>query len=96
MNDALTCRVLACVSAMTGVRVGDMLGWRKTSDVAWARQLAMALIYENGGASMNDVARIFNRHHTTALWAIQSVRERSEIYASDRETVQQLRKHLGL
>lgn len=67
------------------VPVWDLVGERKTGRIATARGAAM-LLMRRAGYSFPEIAREFNRHHTTAIYACTRIGERrmidAELYAA--------------
>jgi chromosomal replication initiator protein len=61
------------VCAVHGLSREDLLSPRRSSRIAQARQLAMYLARELTGMSLSEIARAFDRDHTTVLHAIRAV-----------------------
>ncbi|MDX6584087.1 MAG: chromosomal replication initiator protein [Solirubrobacterales bacterium] len=66
------------VCAVTGVTREELLSSRRTPRVAHARQLAMYLARELTPLTLAEIARSFDRDHTTVLHAIRTVADRVE------------------
>jgi chromosomal replication initiator protein len=64
------------VCSVLGVSRQDLLSPRRTSRVSRARQLAMYLSRDLTSLSLAQIAREFNRDHTTVLHAIRTVSSR--------------------
>ena len=66
------------VCAVLGVSRQDLLSPRRTARVSRARQLAMYLARDLTSLSLAQIAREFDRDHTTVLHAIRTVSSRLE------------------
>ena len=73
------------VCSVIGVRREDLLSPNRSARVSRARQLAMYLARELTSLSLAQIARQFNRDHTTVLHAIRAVSSRLD---PDSETAQ--------
>ena len=66
------------VCAVNGITREELLSPRRSTRIAHARQLAMYLARELTPLSLTEIARGFDRDHTTVLHAIRSVSSRLE------------------
>ena len=66
------------ICTVSGVSRDDLLSPKRSSRVSHARQLAMYLAREETSISLAQIAREFNRDHTTVLHAIRTVAARLE------------------
>lgn len=66
------------VCSVYGVGREELLSPRRSPRIAHARQLAMYLARELTGLSLSEIARAFDRNHTTVLHAIRAVDDRLE------------------
>ena len=66
------------VSSVLGVPRADLLSAKRTPAVARARHLAMFLARELTPLSLSQIAREFDRDHSTVIHAIRTVGERNE------------------
>jgi chromosomal replication initiator protein len=66
------------ICAVCGVSRDDLLSPKRSSRVSQARQLAMYVTREETSISLAQIAREFNRDHTTVLHAIRTVATRLE------------------
>jgi chromosomal replication initiator protein len=64
------------VCSVRGVSRQDLLSAKRTSRISHARQLAMYLTRQETSLSLAQIAREFNRDHTTVLHAIRTVSTR--------------------
>ena len=65
--------IQAAVCSVLEVTRDDVLSTKRTAKVARARQVAMFLARDLTSLSLADIAREFNRDHTTILHAVRSV-----------------------
>jgi len=77
------------VCSVLGVSRQDVLSAKRTTPVTRARQLAIYLARDLTSLSLADIAREFNRDHTTALYAIRTVSTR---LSTEPETVDALHR----
>lgn len=61
--------LLSVVARRYGVTTAELRGHRRTKQVAWARQVAYWLLREQFEMSCSQVARLFERDHTSVLHA---------------------------
>jgi chromosomal replication initiator protein len=66
------------ICSVCGVSRDDLLSAKRSSRISHARQLAMYLTREETSISLAQIARAFNRDHTTVLHAIRTVAGRLE------------------
>ena len=72
--EATAANVIAAVSAASGISREVLLGdGRGEKHVADARAVAMWRLRELTGASYPAIGRVFGRHHTTVIHAVQRV-----------------------
>jgi chromosomal replication initiator protein len=83
------------VSSVLGVPRRELLSTRRTPRVARARQLAMYLTRELTPLSLAQIAREFDRDHSTVLHAIRSVSQRLEPGSETANAIHQVRASLG-
>ena len=78
-----------------GLTLDELLSPRRSTRIARARQLAMYLARELTPLSLTEIARGFNRDHTTVLHAIRTVSARLEPGSETAETIHRIRATLG-
>ncbi|HEY3860766.1 MAG TPA: chromosomal replication initiator protein DnaA [Verrucomicrobiae bacterium] len=77
------------------LRVSDMTSKRRPENIAFPRQIAMYLARHMTESSLNTIGEAFGgRDHGTVLHACRLVKDRMEIDADVRQTVQYLEKQL--
>jgi chromosomal replication initiator protein len=83
------------VCAVTGLAREQLLSSSRSPRIARARQLAMYLARELTSLSLAEIARGFNRDHTTVLHAIRAVSTRLEPGSETAQALQQAHSALG-
>jgi chromosomal replication initiator protein len=83
------------VCAVSSLTRQELLSPRRSARVVRARQLAMYLARELTPLSLTEIARGFDRDHTTVLHAVRSVSARLEPGSETAETVHRVRAALG-
>ncbi len=73
------------VADMTGVSEADIRARHRDNPRSKARQLAILLVHEMTGKSLEGVGRVFGRRHSTILYSIRQGRElvKTEAWARD-------------
>ncbi|MCA9349555.1 chromosomal replication initiator protein DnaA [Candidatus Saccharibacteria bacterium] len=88
-------QVLERVAEYFEVSVADILGQKRSREIAYPRQMAMYLFYYDFNMSYPQIATIIgNRDHTTILYGVKKIKkqldqEQTEI-KSDRDTLKEL------
>src|SRR3954470_24141848 len=83
------------VCSELGVSRSSMLSATRTAAVSKARQIAMYLARELTELSLADIAREFDRDHTTILHATRAVSARASADAAVSDTIHSVRELLG-
>ena len=83
------------VGSVLGVSRTDLLSARRTPRIARARQLAMYLSRELTPLSLAQIARAFDRDHTTVLHAVRAVDGRLEPGSETSEAIRKAHSLLG-
>ena len=83
------------VASVLGVPRTELVSARRTPRIVRARQLAMYLAREMTSLSLAQIAREFDRDHTTVLHAIRSVSKRLEPGSREAEAIHRIRADLG-
>ena len=83
------------VSSVLGVPRSELLSSRRTPRIARARQLAMYVARELTPLSLAQIAREFDRDHSTVLHAIRSDSQRREPGSETAEALHKVRSTLG-
>ena len=83
------------VCGVQGISRDEMLSAQRAPRVAQARQLAMYMARELTSLSLVEIARGFDRDHTTVLHAIRAVSQRNEPGSETGATIHRLQSTLG-
>jgi chromosomal replication initiator protein len=71
--------VMTLITTEFAISARELTGKGRTQTVSLPRQIAMYLLRDHTENSLEDVGRIFgNRDHTTVLYAVTKIRERSQ------------------
>lgn len=87
--------VQEAVCSVLGLSREDLLSPRRAPRVARARQLAMYVAREQTRHSLSEIARRFDRDHTTVLHAVRTVAQRLEPGSETSATLLKVRAQLG-
>ena len=70
--------VMALITGEFAITARELIGKSRTQAVSMPRQIAMFLLREHTESSLEDIGKIFgNRDHTTVIYAVNKVRDRS-------------------
>ncbi len=83
------------VCAVNGITRSELLGPRRSKRVTHSRQLAMYLARELTPLSLAEIARGFDRDHTTVLHAVRRVSARLEPGSETAVAIHRVRASLG-
>jgi chromosomal replication initiator protein len=83
------------VCAVNGLSKQELLSKQRSPRIARSRQLAMYMARELTGLSLAEIARGFDRDHTTVLHAIRSVKARLEPGSDTATAVHRIHLSLG-
>jgi chromosomal replication initiator protein len=83
------------VAAVLDVPRSELLSARRTPRVAQARQLAMYLCRDLTPLSLAQIARAFDRDHSTVLHAVRAVSARIEPGSETAEAIHSVKQSLG-
>lgn len=88
-------QVQLAVCTVHGIERSDLLSRRRAAPVTRARQQAMYLARELTPLSLAEIARGFDRDHSTVLHATRAVGERLEPGSETAESIQRAKLELG-
>jgi len=74
-------RTIAATASVFGVSVDGILGPRRTAELAEARAVAIWILRHELALTYPALGRMFNRHHTTAISAVQRIDKRLDDHA---------------
>jgi chromosomal replication initiator protein len=83
------------VCAINGLTRDELLSARRSPRIARARQLAMYMTRELTSLSLTEIARAFDRDHTTVLYAVRTVASRLEPGSETANAVHRIHGELG-
>jgi chromosomal replication initiator protein len=87
--------VMTLVTTEFAITSRELIGKSRTQTVSLPRQIAMFLLREHTESSLEDVGRVFgNRDHTTVLYAVTKIRERTQKDRAFKELVEGLTTRL--
>ena len=72
-REATPADVIRFVAQHYGIRVADLKGRSNRRSIALPRQVAMYLIREILELSFPEIGKIFSKHHSTAMYAVDNV-----------------------
>jgi chromosomal replication initiator protein len=87
--------IQGAVCSVVGVSQTAMLSSRRTAEISRARQIAVYLTRELTSLSLAEIARGFNRDHTTILHAIRTISARLPTDAALGDTIHRIHELLG-
>lgn len=92
-NELIEDRIIQIVCDYFGIRRDVLLSKARPERIAWPRQIAMTLIYENTEFSTNEVKRIFGKKdHGTICYAKTIVEQRGKDCIRDARAISAIRK----
>lgn len=70
--------IMSLITGEFAISARDLIGKSRTQAVSMPRQIAMFLLREHTESSLEDIGKLFgNRDHTTVIYAVNKIRERS-------------------
>lgn len=70
--------IIRFVAHHYGVRVSDLKGRSNRASIALPRQVSMFLIRQILGLSFPEIGRLFAKHHSTAIYAVDNVQKKRQ------------------
>ena len=77
------------------LRIGDLVGRKRTQNIAWPRQVAMYLSREMTSQSFPTIGDSFGRNHATVVHACKTVEKEQTVDLKLRQTLSLLRQRVG-
>ena len=74
-RDPTPADIIRFVAQHYGIRVSDLKGRSNRRSIALPRQVAMYLIREILQLSFPEIGRIFSKHHSTAIYAVDNIQK---------------------
>ena len=88
-------QIQKAVCEVSGLSREELLSSRRSNRVSHARQLAMYLARELTPMSLSEIARAFDRDHTTVIHALRAVDSRLEPGSETADAIHRVRVDLG-
>ena len=85
--------IIRFVAQHYGVRVADLKGRSNRRSIALPRQVAMYLIREILELSFPEIGRIFSKHHSTVMYAVDTVQKMRQSNPDFDATLTSFREH---
>ena len=85
--------IIRFVAQHYGVRVADVKGRSNRRSIALPRQVAMYLIRDILEMSFPEIGRIFSKHHSTVMYAVDSVQKMRQSNPDFEATLTSFREH---
>ena len=71
--------IVELITQVFAITARDLTGKSRTQAISQPRQIAMYMLREHTELSLEDIGRVFgNRDHTTVLYAVTKIRDRSQ------------------
>jgi len=85
--------IIRFVAHHYGIRVADLKGRSNRRSIALPRQVAISLIRDILGLSYPEIGKIFSKHHSTAMYAVDSVSKMRQSNPDFDATLTSFREH---
>lgn len=95
MRDKKLEEVLLKISRLLNVKLNDLKGKRRFAELTNKRHEAFWLLREVGGLTYKNIGQIFNRHHSSVIFAVQKVEQRKEDELKYKNYLRHLREDLN-
>ena len=87
--------IIRFVAHHYGIRVVDLKGRSNRRSIALPRQVAMFLIRDILDLSFPEIGRIFSKHHSTVIYAIDCIQKMRQSNPDFDATLTSFRDHFG-
>jgi chromosomal replication initiator protein len=87
--------IIRFVAQHYGIRVADLKGRSNRRSIALPRQVAIHLIREILGLSFPEIGKIFSKHHSTAMYAVENIQKLRQSNPDFDATLTAFRDHFG-
>lgn len=67
--------IIGIVAEFYGISVGELLSRKRARKFTTPRQVAMYLCRVHIDAKYTQLAKIFNRNHTTTMYAVENIKD---------------------
>jgi chromosomal replication initiator protein len=69
-------KIFAMVFKKYGIKKDDLVGKKRTKEIAFARHIAIYMIREVTEMSLPNIGKLFNRDHSTILSSVELIQKR--------------------
>ncbi len=87
--------IIRFVAHHYGVRVADLKGRSNRRPISLPRQVAMYLIREILGLSYPEIGKLFSKHHSTAIYAVENISKQRQSNPDLDATLTSFTEHFG-
>jgi chromosomal replication initiator protein len=87
--------IIRFVAQHYGIRVADLKGRSNRRSIALPRQVAIHLIREILQLSFPEIGKIFSKHHSTAMYAVENIQKMRQSNPDFDATLTAFRDHFG-
>ena len=87
--------IIRFVAQHYGIRVADLKGRSNRRSIALPRQVAMYLIRDILELSFPEIGKIFAKHHSTAIYAVDNIQKMRQSNPDFDATLTAFREHFG-
>jgi len=87
--------IIRFVAQHYGIRVADLKGRSNRRSIALPRQVAIYLIREILDLSFPEIGKIFSKHHSTAMYAVDTISKTRQSKPDFDATLTAFREHFG-
>ena len=85
--------IIRFVAHHYGIRVADLKGRSNRRSIALPRQVAMYLIRDILDLSFPEIGKIFSKHHSTAMYAVDTINKMRQSNPDFDATITSFREH---
>jgi chromosomal replication initiation ATPase DnaA len=65
--------IFEIIYEITGYDKKDFVGYKKTTEISIARQLAIYMVHKYGGIIQYEISKVFCRHHSSIIYTLDRV-----------------------
>ena len=87
--------IIRFVAQHYGIRVADLKGRSNRQSIALPRQVAMYLIREILDLSFPEIGKIFGKHHSTVMYAVDAITKKRQSNPDFDATLTSFREHFN-
>jgi chromosomal replication initiator protein len=94
-RDTNSADIIRFVAQHYGIRVADLKGRSNRRSIALPRQVSMYLIRNILELSFPEIGKIFSKHHSTVMYAVDNVQKMRRSNPDFDATLTSFREHFG-